>query len=56
MEIKTEKAKGDMISVLLTILKIRVRNGRDRNSSGSFTGEKEKSPKVLFDLQKVTFL
>lgn len=42
LEIKSEKAKGNIISVLLAILKIQVRIGRTQNSSGSFTGEKKK--------------
>lgn len=41
LEIKSEKAKGNMISVFLAILKIQVRIGRTQKSSGSFTGEKK---------------
>lgn len=42
LEIKSEKAKGNKISVLLAILKSQVRIGRTLNSSGSFPGEKKK--------------
>lgn len=54
LKIKSEKAKGNKISVLLAILKIQVRIGRTQNSSGSFPGEKKKeNTEMLTDLQKV---
>lgn len=56
LEIKSEKAKGNIISVLLAILKIQVRIVRTQNSSGSFTDEKKKSSEMLTDLQNVIVL
>lgn len=42
VKMKTKKAQEKIISVLLTILQIKVRGGRNQNNSHSFIGKGKK--------------